>query len=164
MYKIKLNQIREILGMEVSLEKIILMDGTELTTEKIEVGYPVFDSENNLVGAGEHTMEDGTIFKTDEMGLITEIIIVEAEAPETEAPVEVVVEASAVEVAPAHDPMQLVYETLSELGSEIASLKESVKMFSKAPAATPIKKTEVEEISTFSKIDKLKQIKNQLKK
>ena len=46
MYKIKLNQIREILGMEVSLEKIILMDGTELTTEKIEVGYPVFDSEN----------------------------------------------------------------------------------------------------------------------
>ena len=164
MYKIKLNQIREILGMEVSLEKIILMDGTELTTEKIEVGYPVFDSENNLVGAGEHTMEDGTIFKTDEMGLITEIMIVEAEAPETEAPVEVVVEASAVEVAPAHDPMQLVYETLSELGSEIASLKESVKMFSKAPAAAPIKKTEVEEISVFSKLDKLKQIKNQLKK
>jgi hypothetical protein len=164
MYKIKLNQIREILGMEVSLEKIILMDGTELTTEKIEVGYPVFDSENNLVGAGEHTMEDGTIFKTDELGLITEIMIVEDEAPETEAPVEVVVEAAAVEVAPAHDPMQLVYETLSELGSEIASLKESVKMFSKAPAAAPIKKTEVEEISTFSKIDKLKQIKNQLKK
>ena len=164
MYKIKLNQIREILGMEVSLEKIILMDGTELTTEKIEVGYPVFDSENNLVGAGEHTMEDGTIFKTDEMGLITEIVMVEEEAPETEAPVEIVVEAAAVEVAPAHDPMQLVYETLSELGSEIASLKESVKMFSKAPAAPSIKKTEIEEVSTFSKIDKLKFIKNQLKK
>ena len=167
MYKIKLNQIREILGIEVSLEKIILMDGTELTTEKIEVGYPVFDSENNLVGAGEHTMEDGTIFKTDEMGLITEIIVseVKKEVEEVaEAPVEIVVEAAAVEVAPAHDPMQLVYETLSELGSEIASLKESVKMFSKAPAATPIKKTEVEEISVFSKLEKLKQIKNQLKK
>ena len=162
MYKIKLNQIREILGMEVSLEKIILMDGTELTTEKIEVGYPVFDSENNLVGAGEHTMEDGTIFKTDEMGLITEIIMVEAEAPETEAPVEVVVEASEVEVAV--DPMVLVYETIMELSNEVSKLKEKVGMFSKAPAATPIKKTEVEEISIFSKLDKLKQIKNQLKK
>ena len=162
MYKIKLNQIREILGMEVSLEKIILMDGTELTTEKIEVGYPVFDSENNLVGAGEHTMEDGTIFKTDEMGLITEIIMVEAEAPETEAPVEVVVEASEVEVAV--DPMVLVYETIMELSNEVSKLKEKVGMFSKAPAAAPIKKTEVEEISVFSKLDKLKQIKNQLKK
>ena len=162
MYKIKLNQIREILGIEVSLEKIILMDGTELTTEKIEVGYPVFDSENNLVGAGEHTMEDGTIFKTDEIGLITEIIMVEAEAPETEAPVEVVVEASEVEVAV--DPMVLVYETIMELSNEVSKLKEKVGMFSKAPAALPIKKTEVEEVSTFSKIDKLKQIKNSLKK
>ena len=162
MYKIKLNQIREILGIEVSLEKIILMDGTELTTEKIEVGYPVFDSENNLVGAGEHTMEDGTIFMTDEMGLITEIVISEVEAPETEAPVEVTVEASEVEVAV--DPMQLVYESISELGTEIASLKERVNSFSKAPAVAPIKKTEVEEISVFSKLDKLKFIKNQLKK
>ena len=162
MYKIKLNQIREILGMEVSLEKIILMDGTELTTEKIEVGYPVFDSENNLVGAGEHTMEDGTIFKTDEMGLITEIMMVEEVAPETEAPVEVVVEASEVEVAV--DPMVLVYETIMELSNEVSKLKEKVGMFSKAPAAPSIKKTEVEEISTFSKLDKLKFIKNQLKK
>jgi hypothetical protein len=162
MYKIKLNQIREILGIEVSLEKIVLMDGTELTTEKIEVGYPVFDSENNLVGAGEHTMEDGTIFKTDEMGLITEIMMVEEEAPETEAPVEVVVEASEVEVAV--DPMVLVYETIMELSNEVSKLKEKVGMFSKAPAATPIKKTEVEEISTFSKLERLKSIKNQLKK
>jgi hypothetical protein len=162
MYKIKLNQIREILGIEVSLEKIILMDGTELTTEKIEVGYPVFDSENNLVGAGEHTMEDGTIFMTDEMGLITEIVVSEVESPETEAPVEVTVEASEVEVAV--DPMQLVYKSISELGTEIASLKERVNSFSKAPAVAPIKKTEVEEVSVFSKLDKLKQIKNQLKK
>jgi len=46
----------------------------------------------------------------------------------------------------------------------MASLKKSVKRFSKAPTATPNKKTEVEEISTCSKLDKLKQIKNQLKK
>jgi hypothetical protein len=168
MYKIKLNQIREILGIEVSLEKIILVDGTELFTEKIEVGYPVYDAENKPVAMGEYKLFDGSTIMTDEMGVITEIVMSEvakeAETETPEAPVEVSIEASAVEEAPAHDPMQLVYETLSELGSEIASLKESVKMFSKAPAATPIKKTEVEEISVFSKLDKLKQIKNQLKK
>jgi hypothetical protein len=167
MYKIKLNQIREILGIEVSLEKLVLVDGTELFTEKMEVGYPVYDAENKPVAMGEYKLFDGTTLMCDELGVITEIVMseVEKEVEEVEeAPVEVVVEASAVEVAQAHDPMQLVYETLSELGSEIASLKESVKMFSKAPAATPIKKTEVEEVSVFSKLDKLKQIKNQLKK
>ena len=167
MYKIKLNQIREILGIEVSLEKLILVDGTELFTEKMEVGYPVYDAENKPVAMGEYKLFDGTTLMCDEMGVITEIMMSEVEKEVedvAEAPVEIVVEAAAVEEAPAHDPMQLVYETLSELGSEIASLKESVKMFSKAPAATPIKKTEVEEISTFSKIDKLKQIKNSLKK
>jgi hypothetical protein len=96
------------------------------------------------------------------MGLITEIMMVEVEAPETEAPVEVVVEASEVEVAV--DPMVLVYETIMELSNEVSKLKEKVGMFSKAPAAAPIKKTEVEEVSTFSKLDKLKFIKNQLKK
>jgi hypothetical protein len=49
MYKIKLNQIRALLGVEVALEKLILVDGTELSTEKLEVGFPVFDAENNPV-------------------------------------------------------------------------------------------------------------------
>jgi hypothetical protein len=160
MYKLKLNQVRELLGVEVSLEKIVLVDGTEVMTEKLEVGYPVFDAENNSVGEGEHTMADGTMFKTDEMGIITEIVFAEVE--ETEAPVEVTVEASEVEVAV--DPMQLVYESITELGSEIANLKERVNSFSKAPATTPIKKTDVEEVTLMSKLDKLKFIKNQLKK
>ena len=165
MYKIKLNQIRALLGVEVSLEKIILVDGTELSTEKLEVGYPVFDAENNPVGAGEHTLVDGTIFMTDEFGVITEVIrMPEAEMPEVEAPVEVSIEASAVET-PSVDPMQLVYESISELGTEIATLKERVNSFSKAPAVAPIKKTDNEVIeTTFSRLEKLKEIKNQLKK
>jgi hypothetical protein len=160
MYKLKLNQVRELLGVEVSLEKIVLVDGTEVMTEKLEVGYPVFDAENNSVGEGEHTMADGTMFKTDEMGIITEIVFAEVE--ETEAPVEVTVEASEVEVAV--DPMVLVYETIMELSNEVAKLREKVGMFSKAPATTPIKKTDVEEVTLMSKLDKLKFIKNQLKK
>jgi hypothetical protein len=160
MYKLKLNQVRELLGVEVSLEKIVLVDGTEVMTEKLEVGYPVFDAENNSVGVGEHTMADGTMFKTDEMGIITEIVFAEVE--ETEAPVEVTVEAAVEEVAV--DPMVLVYETIMELSNEVAKLREKVGMFSKAPATTPIKKTDVEEITLMSKLDKLKFIKNQLKK
>jgi len=165
MYKIKLNQIRALLGVEVSLEKLYLVDGTELSTEKLEVGYPVFDAENNPVGAGEHTLVDGTIFMTDELGVITEVIrMPEAEMPEVEAPVEVSIEASVVET-PSVDPMQLVYESISELGTEIATLKERVNSFSKAPAVAPIKKTDNEVIeTTFSRLEKLKEIKNQLKK
>ena len=165
MYKIKLNQIRALLGVEVALEKLILADGTELSTEKLEVGFPVFDAENNPAGAGEHTLVDGTIFMTDELGVITEVIrMPEAEMPEVEAPVEVSIEASAVET-PSVDPMQLVYESISELGTEIATLKERVNSFSKAPAVAPIKKTDNEVIeTTFSRLEKLKEIKNQLKK
>jgi len=163
MYKLKLNQVRELLGVEVSLEKIVLVDGTEVSTEKFEIGYPVFDAENNLVAMGEYTLVDGTTFMTDEMGIITEIVMPEVVAPESvvEAPVEISVEASEVVAV---DPMQLVYESITELGTEIANLKERVNSFSKAPATTPIKKTDVEEVTLMSKIDKLKFIKNQLKK
>jgi hypothetical protein len=97
MYKIKVNQIRALLGVEVALEKLILADGTELSTEKLEVGFPVFDAENNPVGAGEHKLVDGTIFMTDELGIITEVIRMEEEIPEVEAPVEVSIEAAEVE-------------------------------------------------------------------
>jgi hypothetical protein len=167
MYKIKLNQIREILGIEVSLEKIILVDGTELFTEKIEVGYPVYDAENKPVAMGEYKLFDGSTIMTDEMGVITEIVMSEvakeAETETPEAPVEVSIEASS--EAPAVDPMQLVYESISELGTEIATLKERVNSFSKAPAVAPIKKTDNEVIeTTFSRLEKLKSIKNQLKK
>ena len=160
MYKLKLNQVRELLGVEVSLEKIVLVDGTEVSTEKFEIGYPVFDAENNLVAMGEYTLVDGTTFMTDEMGIITEIVMPEVVAPEAavEAPVEISVEASEV------DPMVLVYETIMELSNEVAKLREKVGMFSKAPATTPIKKTDVEEVTLMSKLDKLKFIKNQLKK
>jgi len=168
MYKLKLNQVRELLGVEVSLEKIVLVDGTEVSTEKFEIGYPVFDAQNNLVAMGEYTLVDGTTFTTDDMGIITEIVMPEVVAPEVvasetpvEAPVEISVEASEVVAV---DPMQLVYESITELGTEIANLKERVNSFSKAPATTPIKKTDVEEITLMSKLDKLKFIKNQLKK
>jgi hypothetical protein len=166
MYKIKLNQIRALLGVEVTLEKLILVDGTELSTEKLEVGYPVFDAENNPVAMGEYKLFDGTTFMTDELGVITEVILPEVAMPEEiapEAPVEVSIEASS--EAPAVDPLQLVYESISELGTEIATLKERVNSFSKAPAVAPIKKTDNEVIeTTFSRLEKLKEIKNQLKK
>jgi len=52
-----------------------------------------------------------------------------------------------------------------ELSNEISKLKEKVSMFSKAPAVAPIKKTDNEVVDhTFSRLEKLKQIKNQLKK
>jgi len=42
MFKEKLNQIRILLGMEVKLADEQLTDGSAISAEKFEVGYPVF--------------------------------------------------------------------------------------------------------------------------
>jgi hypothetical protein len=112
-------------------------------------------AEDVPVAEGEYTLEDGTILKCDGNGVITEIVL----------PIEEVVEAETTPTAPTNeDTFALIFGAISELANEVLELKTKMEKFAKAPAATPIKKTEVENISTFSKIEKLNYIKNQLKK
>ena len=40
-YKLKLNQIREVLNMPIKFETAKLQDGTIVEVEKLEVGFPV---------------------------------------------------------------------------------------------------------------------------
>ena len=92
-YKLKLNQVREVLGMEIKLEIVKLMDGTTVEVEKFEPGFPVYivseDGSKVLAPAGEHTLEDGTTIELDENSLIVEIEAPEAEETAEEAVVEV---------------------------------------------------------------------------
>jgi uncharacterized protein YuzE len=94
-YKLKLNQVREVLGMEIKLEIVKLMDGTAIEVEKFEPGFPAYivseDGSKVLAPAGEHTLEDGTVIELDENGLIMEISSKEEEAADAE---EAVVEVS----------------------------------------------------------------------
>ena len=94
-YKLKLNQVREVLGLEIKFEILNLMDGTAIEVEKFEPGFPVYivseDGSKVLAPSGEHTLADGTVIELDENGLIMEISSKEEEAADAE---EAVVEVS----------------------------------------------------------------------
>jgi len=78
-YKLKLNQVREILGMDVKLEAVKLIDGvTMVEYERLEPGFPLFviaedGSTQAPAPAGEHVLEDGTKVEVDAAGMIVEV-------------------------------------------------------------------------------------------
>ena len=87
-YKLKLNQVREVLGIEVKFETAKLIDGvTVLEYEKLEPGFEAYilaeDGSKVLAPAGEHMLEDGiTKIEVDESGIIMEVSREDAEVEE----------------------------------------------------------------------------------
>lgn len=153
MYKLKLNQVREILGMEVKLESAKLKDGvTAVEYEKLEIGMPLFvvSAEGDVktpAPEGYHELEDGTIIKVDANGVIMEIASKEAEIAEDEAPIadEAVVEVSGeeakveekIDVAMQEEiiekvqekiaeKMKAVFEAVEEVAKEVSTIKEEM--------------------------------------
>jgi hypothetical protein len=94
-----LNKVRVLLGMEVKLERMKLMDGvTVLEADAFEPEMEVFvvteDDQKIPVPVGEYEMEDGRILVIEVEGIVKEVKEkmeeeVEVEAPETETEVEV---------------------------------------------------------------------------
>lgn len=153
MYKLKLNQVREVLGMEVKLESAKLKDGvTVVEYEKLEPGMPVFvvsedGSTKTPAPEGEHVLEDGTIIEVDAQGIIMEISSEESEAAEEEAPTvdEAVVEVAGeeakvedkIDVAMEEkiiekveekiaDKMKAIFEAVEEVAKEVSTIKEEM--------------------------------------
>ena len=153
MYKLKLNQVREILGMEVKLESAKLQDGvTVVEYEKLEVGMPVFivSAEGDVktpAPEGEHVLEDGTIIEVDAQGIIMEISSVESEIAEEEAPVaeEAIVEVAGEEAVVEEkidvameeaivekvqekiaEQMKAIFEAVEEVAKEVSIVKEEM--------------------------------------
>jgi len=154
-YKLKLNQVREILGMEVKFESAKLVDGTVLEYERLEPGFPVLivaeDGSKSPAPAGEHVLEDGTKIELDEAGLIIEVSAAgeeEAEAESeagAEAPIvevsgaaeEVVIEEPKVDVAmedaiiekvteKVAEQMKAIFEAVEEVAKEVSIVKEEM--------------------------------------
>ena len=134
-----LNQIKDVLGLELSEEKVTLAtmkldNGTEIVTD----GEFVADKEVFIVGEeglkiplpiGDYTLEDGKILSVVEEGLIAEIKDAEeAEAPAEEVAEEEVVEAEAEEakVKSKTESTQVVYATKEEV-SEVKLMIEEIK-------------------------------------
>lgn len=192
MYKLKLNQVREILGMEIKLESAKLKDGvTVVEYEKLEPGMPVFvvsedGSTKTPAPIGEHVLEDGTIIEVDAQGVIMEISSVDTELAEDDAEVadEAVVEVSGeampeqkVDVAMTdieeriEEKMKMVFEAVEEVAKEVSAIKEEMgamktkmEKFAKAPAAAAAPKVTNISNEEFGGIDAKIAFMNSLRK
>ena len=134
-----LNQIKDVLGLELSEEKVALAtmkldNGTEIEAEEFVADKEVFIvGEEGLkipLPIGDYTLEeDGKILSVVEEGLIAEIKDAEeAEAPAEEVAEEEVVEAEAEEakVKSKTESTQVVYATKEEV-SEVKLMIEEIK-------------------------------------
>jgi hypothetical protein len=151
-----INKIKALLGMEVSLEQIKLVDGvTIFEADAFEMDAPVFivteDEQKIPVPVGEYELEDGRILVVIEEGVIAEIKEMEEkeeeempEAPEAEVEVEeeAPVEASEVKTAPKKTVESIVKETFF---SEIEALKnENIELKAKLELLSKVNEVAVE--------------------
>jgi hypothetical protein len=139
-----INQIKTILGMEVKLAQMKLDNGTVLEAEAFEAGMPVFivnEEDRIALPIGEYKLEDGSILKVDEEGIIAAIEMPEEEMPAAEEEVASPAEGNEEMAAEVSTPKKVIESTIKEshfskedvdalkaeieaLKTELASLKE----------------------------------------
>jgi hypothetical protein len=125
-----INQIKTLLGMEVKLEQMKLMDGvTVLEADMFEAGNEIFvvteDEQKIPVPVGEYEMEDGRMLIVVEEGIISEIKEkVEEEEVEVEEPIEEEAKKEQEMETAKSAPKKVVESTIKEsFFSEIEALK-----------------------------------------
>jgi hypothetical protein len=124
-----LNKVRVLLGMEVKLERMKLMDGvTVLEADAFEPEMEVFvvteDDQKIPVPVGEYEMEDGRILVIEVEGIVKEVKEKEEEVEKVEEPeMENEVEVEAKETS-APTPKKTIESVVKEsFFSEIEALK-----------------------------------------
>lgn len=127
-----LNQIKSVLGVELSTEEKIelaqakLENGTVLEAESFESGKEVFiltDDEKVALPIGEYEMEDGKILVIAEDGIISEI----KEGGEEEVVEEEVEEVEQVEEELNEEDKYATKQELQEIKSMVEEIKELMK-------------------------------------
>lgn len=155
-----INQIKTLLGMEVKLETMKLMDGiTIFEADAFEMDKEVFivteDEQKIPVPIGEYELEDGRILVVEVEGIILEVKDAPTEeevAPEVETP-EVEVEVEATTTPTAKKTVEsIVKETffaeIEKLTQENNELKAKLENLSKVEEVT----TEVTELADVKPI------------
>jgi hypothetical protein len=126
-----LNEIKTLLGMDVNLAQMKLMDGvTVLEADAFEMDNNVFivnGEEKIPVPIGEYELEDGMVLVVAVEGVIAEIKEPVAEVETPEAEVEVEVEAQAEPTTPKRIvesvSKEMFFAEIEKLRTEIAELK-----------------------------------------
>jgi len=151
-----INQIKTLLGMEVSLMQMKMADGvTIVEADKFEMDNEVFvvtpDNQKIPVPVGEYELEDGTILCVEVEGIISEIkpaSAIEEVAPEDEVAPEVPVAASEEVIAPKKTIESTVKETffaeIEALTNENIELKAQLEALS-AVEVVAVEATELAE-------------------
>ena len=155
-----INQIKTLLGMEVKLETMKLMDGiTIFEADTFETDKEVFiiteDEQKIPVPVGEYELEDGRILIVEVEGIILEVKdapTTEEVAPEDEVAPEVPVEAEAVTPSAKKTIESVVKETffaeIEKLTQENIELKAQIELLSKVEEVA----TEATELSEVKPI------------
>jgi hypothetical protein len=155
-----INQIKQLLGMEVKLEQMMLADGvTILEADAFEAGMEVFivteDEQKIPLPVGEYEMENGFMLVVEEEGVIAsymEAAPEEEEAPMEQPEAEVPVEAEAEVKTPKRVIESVVKEShfsaeeFEALKAEIVALKSQLE--SKEEVVE--EKVELEEVTPIS--------------
>ena len=162
-----INEIKTLLGMDVNLAQMKLMDGvTVLEADAFEMDNAVFivnGEERVPMPVGEYELEDGMILVVSVEGIIAEIKEATVEVEEApEAEVEVEVEAQAETIATPKRIVESVskemfFAEIEKLRTEIAELK-SVKEVVKEELSSEVvvePLTHSPEVKTEVKLNKL---------
>ena len=139
----KIDQIKTLLGMEVKLETMKLVNGTEIEAEVFEAGAEVFivsEEEKVALPVGEYELEGGQVLVVAEEGVISEI---KDAAQEEEAPVEEEVEEQEMEAEVA-TPKKVVESVSKE--THFAKIEEMQKEIDALKLALEPKEEIVEEV------------------
>jgi hypothetical protein len=142
-----INQIKTLLGMEVKLEQMKLMDGvTVLEADSFEAGNEVFivteDEQKIPLPVGEYEFEDGRILIVIEEGVISEVKEKEMEEPETEVEVET--------------------EKKEEMETEKPTAKKTIESVVKETFFSEIEKLKEENETLKAELSKLKEVKEEV--
>tara|TARA_X000000950_G_scaffold20294_1_gene21864 strand:+ start:10593 stop:11186 length:594 start_codon:yes stop_codon:yes gene_type:complete len=129
-----LDQIKEVLGMELSKEVQLavmkLDNGTEIEAEAFEADQQVFikneDGESIALPVGDYTLENGQSLKVETEGVIASIGEAEAEEEVEAAEEPKEEEAPTEEVVAEEDKEEMNYATKEEL-EEVKSVLEEIK-------------------------------------
>ena len=151
-----INEIKTLLGMEVKLAQMKLIDGiTVIEAEMFDPEMPVFivNGEDRVpMPLGEYELEDGKMLKVEVEGVIAAIEEVAAEEVEAEdKPIEEEVEASA-EVSAAPKKIiesvskEIFFAEIEKLRAEIQGLKPTV-LKSEVDSESVLEKLSVEPLT-----------------
>jgi len=143
-----INKIKSLLGMEVKLEQMMLIDGTTvLEADAFEMDNEVFivtpDEQMIPLPIGEYELENGMILVVAVEGIIAEVkeaVVEEEVAPEEQVAPEVPVEAESVTPSAKKTVESIVKETffseIEALKNENIELKAKLEMLSKVEVVT----------------------------